>query len=228
MISTDGWVDWAERLPGPASKVYPDYNKGQGFVNHSAEGEWTGTMIELQKPDREASWTFTNARGGKLFQHYSIYACPWASGAYQANIRYVAMESIGLEHEPLDDGQRATAIRLWRELGFTIRGVNLFEHREMAALYGARATACPSNRYDEAYEEMALEDRVKALELALSGGVANVLEDWNAQGNSLIIGYNKYLYPHITDAEGIEKPHSTKDHQHYMPEQASETGGLVQ
>ena len=59
-ISKDGWFDWAERVPGPANKLYADINTGAGIACHSMEGWYAGSLAELMKPERGASWMFSN------------------------------------------------------------------------------------------------------------------------------------------------------------------------
>ena len=152
------WIPWAEKLLGPANKQYQEANNIQGFVCHSVEGNLSSVLATLANPNRQASWHFTNAKNGTLYQHYPLTASCWASGSKEANTRYVAMESEGFAGEPLNDAQVANAVKLWMELGFTERQVNLWEHNEVATKWSPNAgpTACPSHRYDNAY--IALEE----------------------------------------------------------------------
>lgn len=194
-----GWVDWAVRQDGPADKVYRQPNAGSGLVCHSMEGWLSGSLAELMKPERQASWHFSNSLSGVLYQHYPLLASCWASGNWVANTQYVAIESEGIAGTPLTEPQLQTFIRLARELGFTRRGVDLFEHNEVATKWTPNAgpTACPSNRYDAAFAalEEEMDPMLDAVVRALTGlsasdpNAAAALAAWNRNGNSLLAGY---------------------------------------
>lgn len=201
MISQDGWVDWAIRRPGPTWKVYEGVNKTDGLVCHSMEGWWDGSWSELNKPSRQASWHWSNCVDGKFYQHYPIFACCWANGGYEANTRFVAVESEGLAGTPLSDLQVQNMMRLTEDLndfGLTImRGITLFEHNEVATRWEPNAgpTACPSHRYDNFFallveDEMTPEEREEHRALvALMGGRDNLLKIANEQGMNLWQGF---------------------------------------
>ena len=150
MITPDGWLDWAERKPGPHFKVNGGLSPVSGFVAHSAEGYEAHIMNVLLDPNRQASWHFTNLYDGRLWQHYPIQAQCWASGAGQPNNNWPAMEHEGVAGQILTAAQVATTARVIKELS-ALKGwkperqVTLWEHREMVR-FGAAATACPSDR----------------------------------------------------------------------------------
>lgn len=110
-------------LPGPPAKqnygAYPSPQNKEGFVLHSAEGSLAGTLAELMKPEREASWHFTISYTGTVYQHYDIRAVCWHCGlagdadTLTAAIGNVAL--IGIEHEGVA-GQMLTA----QQVGATI------------------------------------------------------------------------------------------------------------
>lgn len=204
------WLDWTIRRPGPPFKRYLEtVNRQEGFVCHSVEGSLAAAFAVLDG-QRQASWHFTLDKDGTLYQHYQLTASCWASGSFEANSRYVAMESVGRAGEPLTPEQEATALTVWRELGFTTRGVDLWEHNEVATKWTPNAgpTACPSHRYDGAFtqleDDMTPEDRAKldAVYAALTGGVPGVIEAWNANGNSVLVAYNDIVFPHVSSPEG--------------------------
>lgn len=146
------YVDWATQRAGPQNKIYPEQNARFGWVCHSMEG-WWATNDTLDAPKR-GSWHLTILTDGKLLQHYSLSASPWASGNKQANTGYVAIELEGLVGTPMNNAQLASAWRLyqdWRKAGLPVltRGENLFDHNEVATRWKPNSgpTACPSNRW---------------------------------------------------------------------------------
>lgn len=166
MTIKSGWLDWAERVPGPANKVYAQPNAGEGLVCHSMEGKYAGSLAELMKPERQASWMFSNLLDGRFIQHYPITASTWASGNVAANTRLWSVESEGVAGTPLNALQVANMMRLGEEwedhTGLklvrapfsSIVRQTLWEHGEVWAWSQPNAgpTACPSNRYLPFYE----------------------------------------------------------------------------
>ena len=186
----DGWVDWATRRDGPPEKVYAQENAREGLVLHSMEGWLLGSLAELDNPKRSASWKYSLSLEGVLFQHYPRSASEWASGNAVANTLYEALELEGRYTMPINAAQIFTLLRLVAELGYSRE--QLHEHREVwnMAEPNAGSTACPSERYAPFYA--ALEDdmadpRVDALIKAFGGQAA--IDAWNADGNSLLMGY---------------------------------------
>jgi hypothetical protein len=164
-IDKDGWLDWAVKRPGPPNKVYAEKNEGLGLALHSVEGWLSGAFGELDNPNRQASWHFTNSISGVLYQHYPVAASCWASGSEQANTRYWAVESEGVKGTPLNPRQVSVMMRLSAE--FEVYGAHgfpaqreeprtLWEHNELATKWSPNAgpTACPSDRYDTFYAEL--------------------------------------------------------------------------
>lgn len=114
----------------------------------------------------------TVAKGyATLIQMYPLTASTWTSGGSAANERFLSMEMEGGGYlnglpnfgEPMNDFQVATfrelipAIEAWkaRQTGRPfklVQGVNLLQHKEIAARYGYAATACASDRYDRGLE----------------------------------------------------------------------------
>lgn len=149
-IDAQGWLDWAERVPGTPWKQNGGRNTVQGFVAHSAEG-WEDYLRNYQKDTtRRASWTFSNLKDGRLLQHYPIYAQAWASGSTFPNNNFVPMEHEGKAGQVLTPAQVKTTAAVIAELAKAggwkpERGVTLWEHRECTR-WGSSPTACPSNR----------------------------------------------------------------------------------
>lgn len=181
-ISADGFVDWAERRPGPAFKVYNTINIGVGVVWHSMEGWYEGSLRELDNPERQASWQFSLKLDGTLVQHYPITASCWSSGNGLANTHWWSVELEGLFSMPINEEQACTAgylIEEWEAwsgqvatrqgdllalaFGGTLR--TMLEHREVDTLATPNAgdTACPSERYAPLWA--ALEDDMTRKEL---------------------------------------------------------------
>lgn len=152
----NGWVAFAERVPGPSNKVYAATNACAGVVWHSMEGWYAGSLGELLKPSRSASWMFSIKLGGELVQHYPVTACCWASGNRYANCQWWSVELEGTHTMPINGAQLATALQLIEEWeAYSGRTASrsepktMYEHREVATMEvpNAGPTACPSGRY---------------------------------------------------------------------------------
>ncbi|GBD12534.1 hypothetical protein HRbin24_00542 [bacterium HR24] len=140
--------------PGPAHKVgYGALTRSrkEGLVAHSMEGPLAAALAELDRPERQASWHFSVARGGEIYQHYDTDLVVWASGSLEANRRFVAVEHEGWAGERLTPQQVEALARViawcadvygWKTIE---RQVTLWEHREMTR-FGSAPTACPSGR----------------------------------------------------------------------------------
>jgi len=172
MIGADGWLDFAERVPGPADRVNGARNLVTGFVAHSAEGYANGLLSVLAPTsDRRVSWHLSNLKDGRLWQHYPVDAQCWASGAATPNNSFVAMEHEGVASEPLTEAQIDTTVRVLGELAAyggwqprrptspTDLTATLYEHRECTR-FGSLATACPSGRipWDEILRRLSGEE----------------------------------------------------------------------
>lgn len=206
-----GWIDWAERVPGPAWKVYDTPNLGLGIVWHSMEGWYDGSLRELMKPERQASWMFSLKLDGALVQHYPISASCWASGNGLANTHWWSVELEGLFSMPINAAQIVTARRLIEEwaawsgkapsrVGDPLGGIfgdgrkTLLEHREVddIATPNAGATACPSERYQPLWaaleDDMTRDEVIELLaELAVAGpGIPTVkrLDEWATEDSN--------------------------------------------
>jgi hypothetical protein len=171
MITSDGWLDWVERLPGPADKVYSVPNAARGYVPHSAVGYYGGWASRLFSTDRREDGRYTAyaaasvhgwiAYDGRVQQHYPLDASCWASGSVYPNTHFIAFENEGgfqPYDEPLTDAQVEANLRLIRDLASwrdwpaicrpvdaLDRSASLYEHRECVR-WGSAPTACPSGR----------------------------------------------------------------------------------
>jgi len=144
------WLAIATKQPGPPQKQgYGNVKTRvmEGIVGHSMEGSLAAALGELNNPNRQASWTFSNPKAGPLLQHYPLEAITWASGSQQANIKFLAIESEGVAGELLNPNQVKNMQDLMNAITMKWeRKATVFEHKEMTA-YGSAPTACPSNRY---------------------------------------------------------------------------------
>lgn len=127
-----------------------DTLRKEGIVAHSMEGSLAAAFGELDKPSRQASWHFSVAKSGDVFQHIDTDNISYASGSYDANKRFWSIEHEGFAGEPLTAAQTEASADLMRWLlslaGLpALRRQTLWEHNEMTA-YGAAPTACPSDR----------------------------------------------------------------------------------
>lgn len=161
MIDSQGWLDWAERMPGSMRKTnrnwqgnpYP--NAANGIVLHSAEG-YAGTLLDLAV-NGPLSWHLSNLMDGRLIQHYPLTVQTWHASA--ANPFLIGMENEGVfsVETTLNDDQIANAVHVISDLsawkGWIPRRPldnedtqhTLWEHNEVVRV-GGSATACPSGR----------------------------------------------------------------------------------
>ena len=145
------------KYPGATWRPCPKHGYGnddthlhEGLVAHSMEGSLVAAFGELDNPNREASWTFSVAKDGRVYQHVDTDDIAWTNGSRNANKKFWGIEHEGVAGEPLTDAQRAatTALMRWLLSTYTltpVRGVTLWEHNEMTA-FGASPTVCPSGR----------------------------------------------------------------------------------
>jgi len=144
---TTGICDFAIWRPGPKWKagytVFGRTSEKHGVVDHSSEGNLAATLGVLDSW-RTASWQFTNDDSG-LYQHYPISDVCWHAG-FEANKKYVGVESTGRKGERLTDRQydQLLGLHFWlREQGvLTVCELraDLWEHGWLWP------TDCPSGR----------------------------------------------------------------------------------
>lgn len=186
MITPDGWLDWAERRPGPAEKQYSQPNRIAGYIPHSMVGRlegWYSRLFDLSRlpdgrftPNAAASVHGSILLRGHVIQHYPFTVSCWASGSRTANTRFIAFENESAyvggqpdETVPFTADQVRANIIIIRELaawrGWELRRprdesdleATLYEHREMTR-FGAAATACPSERAAPLWAELEKEE----------------------------------------------------------------------
>lgn len=198
MAIVNGWVTWAQHIPGVADKIYSEPNKGEGIVLHSVVGAESesqdGIPNRFLSTEKDSSGRYTaNAaassmfvlrRSGLLIQMYPVTASTWTSGNRTANTRLWAIEMEGGYpdyNEPLTDAAVATLMRLAEEWEaytgkkLTRQGPNktLWEHREVWNwdAQNAGATACPSARGERFYAALVARDTAQPVQLELPWGV---------------------------------------------------------
>ena len=167
---SDTWLPWCIKRPGPAQKQgyagapTRSLSEIEGFVQHSAEGSLAALFGELDNPLRQASWHFSIAFDGKVYQHYPLEAVLWHCGLpgdrRQDTSLIGNITLIGKEHEgggpefpgqPLTEIQYQSSVRVDRDvialcpgIGAPALRVNQWEHGWLSA------TSCPSGRIDHA------------------------------------------------------------------------------
>ena len=168
MISPDGWLDWAIKMPGRpvtnGSGFNPGVNGVKGITFHSAEG-FAQTLLSPTSQwgyySAQFPWHVSNLLDGRLVQHYPFTARCWHGSAF--NDDYVGMENEGRTPDDstvgpaLNDGQIANARRViadlsewkgWtpkRPTSATDKTATLYEHTEVVR-FGGSGTQCPSRR----------------------------------------------------------------------------------
>src|SRR3990167_3769307 len=159
---TTTWLDFCIRLDGPKEKTgYPGVptrtlEELEGEVDHSTEGPLAAALGELQKLERQASWTFTVPKSGPPLQHYPLESINWHCGlpgdrrsdtSLIGNLTLIGIEHVDWPDNALNDSQLHWSIELtkaFRRLCPQIAArppalrVNLFEHNWLSA------TSCPS------------------------------------------------------------------------------------
>lgn len=220
MITSDGWLSWAERMPGrPASG--PGFNTGvngvRGLVFHSAEG-FAATMLSPTSQwgyySAAYPWHLSNLLDGRLIQHHSFFVRCWHGSAF--NQEYVGMEHEGRTPEGatvgpvLNEAQIANAVRVAADLGewkgWTPRRptsamdltATLYEHNETVR-FGGTGTQCPSHRipWDEIMRRLAMPDEPKRNWL-FGGEYAGE----EIVGNQIFVWHRGIIIDAIGDYEG--------------------------
>jgi len=214
MAIVNGWLDWAEHLPGPADKVYSKRNEGLGIVCHSMEGYgYYGIHGRMMNTSRnsdgtytayaQASWMFSNMVDGTFIQHYPVWASTWTSGNAAANTMLWGVESEGVAGKPLNEKQVSNMLRLTAEWeAYTGKRAtrslplrNIWQHNEVWnwSTPNAGPTACPSGRYDPFFalleDDMTAEERqlFNAL-VSIFGGREKILKAQEG-GMDYLLGY---------------------------------------
>lgn len=184
-VLADGFLDWADRLPGIPDKVYSEPNRGLGLIGHSIVGTPAAALGRFMSTQKDAAGNYTgyaaasvmfiNPKVGPLTQMYPVWASTWTSGGRQANTSLWAIETEGgapgNESEPLNDNQVGNLLRLADDFeqhtgrkvtrsagGGLHEGDTFREHGEVAQQYGYSGTACPSHRYQRFYDALAKGD----------------------------------------------------------------------
>lgn len=167
MITEDGWLSSAIRMPGRPITVGAGFNAGynpvSGIVFHSAEG-WATTLLSQTSQwgyySAEFPWHLSNLLDGRLIQHYPLTVRCWHGSAF--NDSFVGIEHEGVSPEAgkgplLNDAQIAndrlviaevSAWKRWQPKRPAFAGdrtATLYEHKE-TAWFGGTSTSCPNNR----------------------------------------------------------------------------------
>jgi hypothetical protein len=173
----DGFLDWAERVDGPAHKQYPNPNQGIGIACHSVVANLPGHAIPSRffDPVDQASVMFMLYKDGHVIQMYPVTSSTWTSGSFAANTMYWAIEAEGggapNYGEKLTDAAAFSFIRIvteWEAYSGrkALPGENILQHKDLVAKYGGGATACASDRYSEAWARVAAGERYRGDEMS--------------------------------------------------------------
>ena len=175
MITNDGWLSWAERVPGPVEKQYTQPNSVEGYIPHSMVGTLNGWYSRLFDMSRTSNGRFTaNAAAsvhgsillnGHVIQHYPFLSSCWASGNRKANTTKISFENESMytngmpdETIPFTELELLSNVRIIEELAdwkgwIPARSLapeyvpaTLMEHNEAVKIWGGYTTACPSDR----------------------------------------------------------------------------------
>src|SRR6188508_3082419 len=161
-VNSSGFLDWAERLDGPAHKQYPQPNQGIGIAVHSVVGNLPNHGVPGRFFDNldQASVMFILFRDGHVIQMYPVTSSTWTSGSFAANTKYWAIEAEGgvpgNTREKLTPEAEESFIRIvtdWEQHTGrkALPGENILQHKDLVAKYGGGTTACASDRYSNAW-----------------------------------------------------------------------------
>lgn len=154
----NGYLDWAEKVPGPAQKTNGGINPVHGITFHSAEGYENGLRANNASytgTSKDVSWHLSNLKDGRMLQHYPFTAQCWHATKF--NNFCVGMEHEGVAGQPLTQAQIANDKKVIAEIQNAYGLVpkrptssadltaTLWEHNEVVRL-GGSGTACPSSR----------------------------------------------------------------------------------
>jgi len=208
MITPDGWLSFATREPGPATKVYSEPNTAQGYVPHSMVGRlvgWYSRLFDLSRlpdgsftPNAAASVHGSILLDGHVIQHYPFTASCWASGGRHQNTNFVAFENESLyangrPDETLDftPAQVASNLLIIRDLAawkgwmprrpqnLSDKTATLYEHTEAVTIFGGRGTSCPSARTAPLWAQIgAAMPELEEQKLRARIAAANILMDY--------------------------------------------------
>ena len=249
MLKDNGWFDWAIQDPGPEDRILSSLQLPLVLVvHHSMEGvyNYPGGYTALRDPNRKpTAWQWSVERDGQLLQHYGAFK--HLQHGHAANVLGPGGESEGFYYEPLTPEQVASWRRIHSDINeyrerkglppltrnperlpqATKRG--WVEHREMAPAYNT--TQCPSERYAPLWASYEEDDMTPAeVEAIVNKRLDDVLP---AYYRSLTRGYwdrnapGAYTDPPDPEVVAGIALEALPDHSHYMPDQATETGGVT-
>ena len=133
MITEDGWLDWADRRPGPEEKKYSTPCTSEFYIPHSMVGRlpgWYSRLFDMSKePDGRftanaaASVTGSILLDGRVIEHYPFGASCWGSGSFEANTRGNPFENESQytdsrpdERKPFTDKQVESNLHIIRDM----------------------------------------------------------------------------------------------------------------
>lgn len=156
---TEVWYPQAVSRPGPSGKVWPIQNSIDGIIEHSMQGSLAGAYSVLDDESTNsqgayvaASWHFSIAKDGAVYQHYALNLSPFHAGSKTQNLRLIGVEHEGGPpgnlSEPLTEAQIASSVDLAKwiaqqgefDLSRDDANRTLYEHNNVSA------TQCPSGR----------------------------------------------------------------------------------
>lgn len=227
MAIINGWIDWAVKVPGIPDKIYSTPNSGEWITCHSIVGRETefqdGIPNRFLSVEKDSSGRYTAAaaascmfilrENGTLIQMYPITASTWTSGGFQANTRSWAVEAEGGLYpnygEKLTEAAKKTFVKLvrewenWRGIK-AVPGIHLKQHKDVALEFGTDATACASDRYSEAWQEIFKEEEEMTPEQFSEEFIKNM-------GKLFPIYIKAYFEKGFTVANGIVDPGELTD-----------------
>jgi hypothetical protein len=210
------WQPWKyESSEGPT--YFKGLNKPIAAVLHIAQGHASTATAWAAQGHYGASWHYTVCLDGTVLQHlehedggyHAGIASPpaptptwtlWKGPGINVNWYTIGIEHEGFSGNGFTEPQRTASRELchWlaTELGFPWTREHFPPHADIDLVNRANDFGPPAYR-EEHYQFMFEEDelsaedkaRLDAIEKVLNGGLPNVIEDWNKNGNSLLLGY---------------------------------------
>lgn len=210
------WVPWAYNT-GAGPTYFRGLNQPIAVVLHIAQGYSSTARQWAITGHYGASWHYTVCKDGRVLQHLEHQDGGYHAGIPQTapdptwalwkghgvNVNHY---TIGIEHEGFSgdgftEAQAEASRKLCRwlaeEIGVPYDRDHFPPHADIDLINRPNDFGPPEYReahYRYMFEEddpMTPEERARldAVYAALTGGIPSVIDDWNAKGNSLLLGY---------------------------------------
>lgn len=220
------WVPWRYLSDTGQPTYFKGTNQPTAVVLHIMQGYMSTARQWALTGHYGASWHFSVGRDGTVMQHLDFedggyhagIASPpaprptwslWQGSDINVNNYTIGIEHEGFSGEGFTEAQRAASKELCQWLAEMMEipydRERFPPHADIDVVNRVNDFAPPAQReehyrylFDEE-DDMTPEERKQLADIhaALTGGLPGVLEAWNENGNSLLVGYTQVLYPAV-------------------------------